>query len=169
VHEYKHGQEFSGLRLGCLFALHAFLVLVGGWAVSTAGDAIARQTALGSGFVGATFVALMTSLPEVSTTVGAVRLQAYTMAISNIIGTNSLEVALLFPAELAYQDGLIISAADPSAIFVGAIGIMVTGLYLWGILERRNRTILGMGTDSALVCLVYLGGLVLLYRMDAMM
>jgi len=48
----------------------------------------------------------------------------------------------------------------------GAIGIIVTCLYLWGILERRNRTFLGMGTDSAWDCLVYLGGLVLLYQMS---
>lgn len=166
--KYNRGEDFSGLRLGLLFALNAFLVLVGGWVVSINGDAIAQKTPLGSGFVGATLVALMTSLPEISTTVGAVRIHAYTMAISNIIGTNSLEVALLFPADLAYRDGLIISAADQSALFVGAMGIIVTCLYLWGILERRNRTFLRMGTDSAWVCVVYLGGLVLLYQLTTM-
>jgi len=165
--EYKRGAERSGLRLGLLFALNASLVLIGGWAVSVSGDVIAKATPLGSGFVGATLVALMTSLPEISTTVGAVRVHAYTMAVSSIVGTNSVEVALLFPADLAYRDGLIIDSADPSALFVAAIGIIVTCLYLWGILERRNRTFLRMGTDSAWVCLVYLGGLVLLYQMSS--
>ena len=36
---------------------------------------------------------LATSLPEVSTTVDALRLGAYSMAMANLLGTNALEVA----------------------------------------------------------------------------
>ena len=153
----------SARRLAALFALHSLLVLAGGWAVSYSADAFALQTGIGSGFVGATLVSLATSLPELSTTIGAVRVGAYTMAIANIFGTNSLRVALLLPADLAYRQGRIIDSVDQAAVFLGALGIVVTCLYLWGLLERRNRTVLRMGVDSALVLLVYAGGLVVLY------
>jgi cation:H+ antiporter len=87
-----------------------------------------------------------------------VRLGAYTLAVSNIFGTNLLEVALLLPADLAYRSGPILSAADDSVVLLGSLGILTTCIYLWGLLERRGRTFLGMGIDSCLVLLVYLAG-----------
>ncbi|TWU01396.1 hypothetical protein [Neorhodopirellula pilleata] len=87
------------------------------------------------------------------------------MAAANILGTNSLEIALFLPAELAYRDGPIINAMNPADAFLGAIGITVTAVYLWGILERRDRTVMGMGVDSLVVLIVYIGGLVIYSRL----
>ncbi|WP_236621294.1 hypothetical protein [Rhodopirellula sallentina] len=142
-----------------MFALASFAILIGGYLVAKSGEAIANQTGTGQGIVGATLVALATSLPEVSTTYSAVRFGAYSMAAANILGTNSLEIALFLPAELAYREGPIFDALQPSAAFLGTIGVIVTCLYLCGILERRDRTILGMGVDSFAVLIAYLGGL----------
>ncbi len=153
----------STLQLAALFVGNCLLVLVGGWSVSTAADALSTQTGIGSGFIGATLVALTTSLPEISTTAGAVKLGAYTMAISNIFGTNSLEVALLFPADLAYRSGAVINAIDRSSLLMAAVGSIMTALYLWGLLERRDKSFLRMGTDSWWVLLTYFAGLGLLY------
>jgi cation:H+ antiporter len=57
---------------------------IGGIALVTSAEAIAGQSGLGASFVGVTVLAAATSLPEISTTFAAVRLGAYTMAISNI-------------------------------------------------------------------------------------
>ena len=146
-----------------MFSVVALLVLTGGYFVAKSGEAIAAQSGLGQSFVGATLVALATSLPEVSTTYSAVRFGAYSMAAANILGTNAIAIALFFPAELAFRGGSIFDAMQPSASFLAALGIVVTCLYLWGILERRDRTILGMGWDSFAVLVVYLLGLVVYY------
>ena len=105
----------------------------------------------------------MRNLPEVSTPFAAVRIGAYRMAVANILGTNALAIALFLLADLFYDDGLILLALDRSAIFLAALGIVVTCLYLWGLLERRNHTILGMGIDSAAVLVLYTGAMVALY------
>ncbi|MEZ6132956.1 MAG: sodium:calcium antiporter [Planctomycetaceae bacterium] len=145
------------------FAIAAVGVLVSGSIVAQAGEVIAEQSGIGQSFVGATLVALATSLPEVSTTFSAVRFGAYSMAAANILGTNALEIALFLPADVAYREGAVINSLNPSAAFLGALGIIVTSVYLWGILERRNRTVLGMGQDSAAVLVFYLAGMVLFY------
>jgi cation:H+ antiporter len=145
------------------FALASTMVLIGGFFVAKTGEAIAEQTGIGQNFVGATLVALATSLPEVSTTYSAVRFGAYSMAAANILGTNSLEIALFLPADLAYFDGPIFNAMDSSDGFLAALGILVTSLYLWGILERRDRTIFGMGVDSLAVLTFYFVGLMIYY------
>ncbi|MAT15932.1 MAG: sodium:calcium symporter [Planctomyces sp.] len=162
----SHHAKFAGVstaRIGWRFALAALGVLLFGVFVARSGEAIATQSGIGQGFVGATLVALATSLPEVSTTFSAVRFGAYSMAAANILGTNSIEIALFLPSDIAYRDGPIFDALDPSVGLLGALGIVATCIYLWGILERRDRTIWGMGIDSAIVLTVYLGGMVLFY------
>jgi cation:H+ antiporter len=42
---------------------------------------------------------------------------------------------------------------------------VVTAIYLAGMIERRDRTVLRMGYDSLAVVVVYLGGVTLLYQL----
>jgi len=156
-------QNTSTMNVSLRFTVAAAGVLVSGFVVARSGEVLADQSGLGQSFVGATLVALATSLPEVSTTVSAVRFGAYSMAAANILGTNSLEIALFLPADLAYRDGSIIDAMNPSSVFLAALGIMVTAAYLWGILERRDRTVFGFGQDSLVVVLLYATGMSLFY------
>ena len=159
------GEKSSMRRLYLKFLANAAIVFIAGWAVSTAGDALAEQTGLGSSFVGVTLVAIATSLPEISTTIGAVKVGAYTMAVANIFGTNSLECGLLLVSDLAYREGPIMEAFDRSAQFAAILGIVLTCFYLWGLLERKDKTILGMGIDSFLVLLGWIIGTILLYQL----
>lgn len=141
----------------------AAVVFVSGYFVAVSGERLAEQTGLGETFIGGTLVALATSLPEVSTTWSAVRRGAYAMAVGNIFGTNTLEVALFLPAEAFYRPGAIFNEMDDGAVFLGMLGIVMTCIYLWGVLERRDRTVWNFGIDSALVLIVYAAGLVTLY------
>jgi cation:H+ antiporter len=158
-------QDWTLRRLGVAFALASLVILLAGATLAQAADAIAVQSGLGASFVGASLLAASTSLPEVSTTLAAVRMGAYAMAISNIFGSNMIMVALLLPADLAYRKGPILAAVDEAALFTIAVGIGVTALYLVGMIERRNRTFLRMGIDSVAVLVVYLASLVVLFFM----
>jgi cation:H+ antiporter len=39
----------------------------------------------------------------------------------------------------------------------------MTVVYLIGLVERRNRSVLRMGVDSIVACAIYVAGLVVLY------
>ena len=134
--------------------LSALGILAAGWCLAQTGDALAQQTGLGGSFVGATLVASSTSLPELSTALAAVRQRNYQMAVSNILGTNCLELALFFVADAFYRSGPILATADASAMFAAAWAMTVTCIYLLGLLERRNGTLLRMGYDSVAVLVV---------------
>jgi cation:H+ antiporter len=158
-----HRQSLTSLWLR--FAGVSLLVLVGGWIAAQSADVLAHQTGLGSAFLGATLLALATSLPELSTTTAASRHGRYSVAISNVFGSNAFDVSLLFLAELLYRGGTIIENTEGSVVFVASIGAIMTSIYLWGLMERENRTVLGVGWDSAAALLVYLGGMAVLYFM----
>jgi cation:H+ antiporter len=150
-------------RSWLLFAAMSAVVLIGGWFATHSAEALAERTGIGSAFMGATLLAVATSLPEVSTTIAAARGQRYTVAISNVFGSNLFDISLLLLADALYRDGAIIAHAEPSVAFVGAIGAIMTCVFLWGLMERENRTVLGIGWDSAIALGVYLGGMAVLY------
>lgn len=74
--------EFAGL---------AAVVAVVGWVIGTAGLSIADRTGLSGSLVGATFTAVVTSLPELVTVVTAVRIGAVTLAVGDIVGANTFD------------------------------------------------------------------------------
>ncbi|REJ79677.1 MAG: sodium:calcium antiporter, partial [Planctomycetota bacterium] len=65
--------------------------------------------------------------------------------------------------DLGYRAGAVVNAADGSAILLASLGIIMTSLYLWGLLERRDKSVFGMGVDSWWVLIAYVAGLTLLY------
>ncbi|HXW07484.1 MAG TPA: hypothetical protein VD833_19770 [Vicinamibacterales bacterium] len=144
-------------------AVAALAILVAGWALAQAGDALSKQTGLSASFVGVALVAASTSLPELSTALAAVRQGNHQMAVSNILGTNCLEVALFVLADAAYRGGPILAQTDASALFAAATGMVVTAIYLLGLLERRDRTVLRMGYDSVAVLVAYAVGVTGVY------
>ncbi len=137
------------------FVVASAVILVCGVLLVALSEQIAAQSGLGRSFIGVTLLAASTSLPEVSTTIMAVRLRSYTMAISNIFGSNLIMIILLLPADILYTEGLLLAQADSISSFVIGVGIVVTAIYVIGLVIRSSRTILGIGIDSLLVLAIY--------------
>lgn len=146
------------------FVLASVVVLAAGSLLVNAAEALIARTTLGSSFVGAALLASTTSLPELSTTLAAVRIGSYGLAFANIFGSNAIMIALLFLCDAGYP-GPILNTVGPSGTLAAVSGIAVTGIYLVGLLLRRNRAVLRMGIDSWIVLAAYLATLVALYRL----
>lgn len=156
--------SFPDLGAGALnlrFALLTAAILVSGALTVLMSERIAQQTGLGTGLVGVTLLAAVTSLPELSTTVAAVRIRAYTMAISNIFGSNLLMLALVWPADILYRKGPILAEFNPVLDLALVSGLIVTIIYIAGLLVRSRRSIWGFGHDSIAVLGVFAFTLVL--------
>ena len=162
-HPYR---EWSSTAVYLGFGGACLAVLAGGWLLTQTGDALAKQTGLGSGFVGFAFLALATTLPEISTTVAAARAENDEMAFSNIFGSSAFVLLLLALVGLLSGADAVIQSASPSASFAAGLGVLVTAVYLWGLLERRDRTVLHMGWDSVAVLVLTATGTVVLYLLE---
>lgn len=147
-------------------AIAGLVILVMGYALAGSGEALADQTGLGSSFFGAVFVAISTSLPEVSTVLAAVRLGRYVMAMSDIFGTNLFDIALVFLVDLLFLESPVLNHVGTFSILAGLLGILVTAFYLVGLVERRDPVVLGVGLDTLAVIVTYLGGIALLYGLS---
>ena len=157
--------DWSLRRIMVLFAGASAAVLAAGYQLTRSADALAVETGLGASFVGAVFLAIATSLPELSATISAVRIGSYAMAVANIFGSNALMVALLIEADLFYREGSLLAHATAPVAFSAAMGVTVTVAYLIGIVERRNRTVFHIGLDSLAALVVLASTLAGLFLM----
>jgi cation:H+ antiporter len=156
----------GGLKKVILKTVAAGLaILAAGYVLSRTGEAIATQTGLGSSFAGAVLVAISTSLPEVSTVLSAMRLREYSMAFSDIFGTNLFDLALVFVVDAVYAGPPVLDEVGTFSLFAALLGIAVTAVYIAGLVERKDRTLARMGYDSLVVVLLYFGGLAVLYTL----
>jgi len=145
-------------------ALAGCVIFAAGYCLSQTGDALATQTGLGAGLVGFVLIGVSTSMPELSTIIAALRMRKHEMAIGEVLGTNFVNVSLILLADAVFAGGPVIDEMGRFEIASALLGVVITGVLLIGLLERRNSRFLRMGYDSLGVILVFLGGLVLLYE-----
>jgi cation:H+ antiporter len=124
---------------------------------------------LGATFVGACFLALATSLPEIVTSITAVRLGKLDMALGNIFGSNMFNIFVI-PAlkaiSLLSGESLMLAAHSSSTtqnLIAGILAILLTAIALGGLAYKsRHRMLRRFGFDSILIAVTYAGGMFLL-------
>jgi len=124
---------------------------------------IAELTGLGATFVGSTLVALVTSLPELVTTIAAIKIGANDMAIGNLLGSNMFNVFAVGLTDFFYTQGRFLAVIDPSFVLVGTLGLLMTGMALIGNLAKLERRIFFIELDVLALIVIYIGGMILLY------
>ena len=142
----------------------AILVVVAPLLVSSSAQ-IAEITGLGAGFVGIILVGMVTSLPEMVTTISAARMGAYDLAVGNLFGSNVFNMFALGLTDLFLTSGRFIGAIDRNFAVAGMLSLILTSLGLLGNLARLERRLFFIEVDALLLILVYVGGLWILYSL----
>lgn len=148
----------STARAATIFAASALATLVAGVALERSGDAASGHIGLSGVLFGATFLALATSLPEISTGLQAIRQGDDNLAMSDILGGNAF-LPLLFLVATLVSGRAILPEADASDIYLTALAALLTLVYAVGLIFRPQRRIVGMGVDSLTVVILYVAGI----------
>ena len=150
----------TGVVLG-VFGLASLVTLVAGVGLEQTGNDLADDLGMTGVVFGATILAAVTALPEVSSGIQAVRMGAVDLATSDIYGGNAVQLTFFLLADLLAGDP-VLPQASAESLWLGALGALVTGIMIYGLLVRPPRKVVGLGPDSLVVLLVYIGGVVLL-------
>lgn len=148
---------------GFLFA--AGVIIAAGIFLVRASKDISAATALSGSFMGAILVAVVTSLPELATSIGALRIGAYDMIVGDLFGSNMFNILTVFFADIAFRRGSIFSglgAGTSDLLLVGTLGIGLTTIAMIAIAYRSKRLVLGVGADALLILLGYLASAALI-------
>lgn len=152
-------------RLGMLIAALGAVILAGGYVLTRSAEVLAERTGLGENFFGAVFLSGATSLPELSSAIAAVRLGRPQMAVGDVLGGNMFNMALILLVDVLYRKGPILAEVGPFSVVAACLAALLCAVLIVGLVERRDRTILRIGHDSATMIALYVLGLALLYRL----
>lgn len=145
------------LRTALVFLGAALVTLVAGVLLERAGDAIAGKIGMSGVLFGATVLAAATSLPELSTGLTSTKAGDYQLAISDIFGGNAF-LPVLFLVATLISGKAVLPQAQSTDIYLAGLGVLLTSVYLAGLIFRPKRLILGMGVDSLAVLILYAVG-----------
>jgi cation:H+ antiporter len=141
------------------FALAAAVTLVAGVAIERAGDQLAGKIGLSGAVFGATVLAASTALPELSTGLASVKLGDVSLAFSDIFGGNAFLPVLFLLADAVGGKPALPQAAH-SDIWMAGLGVVLTAVYIVGLVLRPKRTAGSLGLDSAVAVALYVLGII---------
>ncbi|MGW4524993.1 hypothetical protein [Amycolatopsis sp. NPDC004378] len=116
----------STTKAASIFAAAALVILVAGVFLERSGDAIADHIGLSGVLFGATVLAAVTSLPEISTGPASVKHGDYQHAVSDIF------LPALFPAATLLSGKAVLPQAQNTDIYLTALAALLTLVYAAG-------------------------------------
>ena len=145
------------------FTLASLVTLAAGVGLQSSGNQLADRMGLNGAVFGATILAAATALPEISSGIAAVQLGDNRLAVGDILGGNSFQITLFLLADLLAGTPVIV-AARGSDVWLGATGLLMTGIVAAAVIVRPRRTYLRLGVDSIALLVVYAGAIALLHN-----
>jgi len=147
----------STTRAAFDFLAAAVVTLAAGVILERSGEAIAKHIGMTGVLFGATVLAAATSLPEVSTGLASAKAGDYQLAVSDIFGGNAF-LPVLFLLATVISGKAVLPQAQKIDIYLAGLGVLLTSIYLAGLIFRPKRKVLGMGVDSLTVLVFYIIG-----------
>jgi cation:H+ antiporter len=152
----------SPVQLWSSFALLAGTLGFFGWLLQASAAVLADETGLGQSLVGTLMTAVVTSLPELVTSLAAVRRGALTLAVAGIIGGNAFDTLFVAASDVAYRGGSVYHAIPDSVTLWVALSLLMTGILILGMLRRERQGPARIGFESVGILACYLAGVLML-------
>lgn len=128
---------------------------------------VSARTSLSESLLGAVVTSTITSLPELVTTITAIRRGALSLAVGNIIGGNTFDVLFLSLSDVAYRDGSLFHAMTDVHYLISLTAIVMAAVLLLGLLGRQKKGPGVIGIEGVSVAVIFVLFIVLLGVMTA--
>ncbi len=159
-------REGLSLRAAIIgFLICGAVIVASGIFLIRSSKEISVASGLSASFMGAVLVAIVTSLPELATSIGALRIGAYDMIVGNLFGSNMFNILTIFFADAAFRRGAIyanLRGGEADQMIVAICGVLLTVVAMVSLVARSRRRILGVGVDAVTLLLFYFGATVLI-------
>ncbi len=149
-----------------VFSLAAAVVFVCAIWLAQTGDSLATEMGWDASFVGTQFLAVSTSLPELATSIAALRMKAPELAISNLLGSNLFNMGVvLFATDLAYTKGPIWDVLSEVHALTGLMAVLMTTVVVLGLVALRSPSKRSLGVESVILIGFYVAASFLVFQL----
>ena len=129
---------------------------------AAAAERIAEVTGMSHTMMGTWLAGLATSLPEFVTSLAAVRLGAFDLAVGNLFGSNAVNMVIFVPLDLAHRTGPVFDAIDPAHAISALVASALMSMSLVALVSRARRRFSILEPSGLAMIGVYVLGMLLI-------
>ena len=141
--EERSAESASGglPRAVAIYAVAGLVIVVSAVWLANTGEGIAHAMGWETSFVGTQFLAFSTSLPELSASFAALRINAPELAISNLLGSNLFNMGFVLTVDdIALVGKPLWTAVSDVHLMTAALAILMSGVVIASLAKRgRHR------------------------------
>ena len=149
------------------YILTASVVIGSAVWLSFTGDELADRLGWDESYMGTQFLAAATSLPELATSIAAIRIAAPEMAITNLLGSNLFNMGfVLFVNDAVHTSGTIWVVASRVHILTATLSVLMTAVVVLAVVSRPRDSRSGPLTmESMLLIGFYIAASFLVFQL----
>lgn len=144
------------------FVICLAIILFAGTKLARYGDAIAEKTRLGRIWVGLVLVALITTMPELVTSISSVALvHSADLALGTLLGSCCFNLSILAVLDILHSRTPVLSVASPRHVITAGWGALLIAVAAAGIIAAGKFPFLDsgwVGIPSIVIIILYLLG-----------
>ena len=153
----------SAKKLWASFVPSALALAATGWVLESTTTRLIELTPLEESAAGLFITSTTTSLPELITTVAAVRRGALTLAVGGIVGGNTFDTLFAAVADFGYQKGSLYHHVSDQVSGWIFLTILLTALLLFGLIRRQKYGLARIGVEGVSMIAFYVLGVLTMF------
>lgn len=165
--EDEESRAQSTQRLFLTFGALMLLMGTAGYVIAKSASELADRTGVADSIVGALATAVVTSMPELVTTIAAVRRGALQLAVGGIIGGNTFDTLFLMASDISFREGSLYHAVGDADYYWIATALLMTGILIGGLILRQRQGPARIGAESILLLAIYAGAVAVQFLASA--
>ena len=155
---------YSLLHTNIKFLIAAIIIIFTAIKLAQVANSLADLTGWGTTFMGTIFLAIVTSLPELVTSITAIKIKAFDLAIGIVLGANILDMTIPFFSDIFYAGPPILSVVSPQHIISALMAIILTSIAIASIVYKPKKSVFSLGIAAWLIFLGYFLGIFIIFK-----
>ena len=155
---------YSLLHTNIKFLIAAIIIIFTAIKLAQVTNSLADLTGWGTTFMGTIFLAIVTSLPELVTSLTAIKIKAFDLAVGIVLGANILNMTIPFFSDIFYDGPPILSVVSSQHIISALFAIILTSIAIASIVYKPKKSVFSLGIAAWLIFLVYFLGIFLIFK-----
>lgn len=146
----------SWFKLIALFVVYGLLILGASCYLPTLAEEVLRQTHWAQGFVGLSFVAVTTCMPEIAVSTSAARRGSFDVAVASLLGSNLCYMVILAITDFCYLKEPLLRHVSSSNSLAALTAIVSMAIVIIALTYRAEKKLLFLAGDAVALVFVYL-------------
>ena len=155
---------YSLIQTNIKFIVAGIIIVFTAMELAKIANHLAEITGWGSTFMGTIMLAIITSLPELVTSIAAVKIKAYDLALGIILGANIINMTIPFFSDVFYSGAPILSVVSSQFIISALIAIILTSIAIASVVYKPRKAIFHLDIAAWLILLGYFLGIYLIFN-----